>query len=154
MDKILHRGKYAVKEEEEQLEHRVAEHKPVGRFWRMIGVNSHEFSKVDKGLFLYSVFMSAFHIVCFIVLVVLYAIGFMNDDRWMFYWRIEIVIILVTGSIGAIWISIGGLFDLRKMYSRLAVIQRNDLDDGRVSGSRNLADEAMSVSDDDSIKEK
>ena len=49
------------------------------------------------------------------------------------------------GVIGIVWISIGGLFDLSK---RLATAKRNVLDDGRVSGDHNLADEASETQND------
>ena len=131
MDRILHRGKYAIKEEEDELEFH-ADHKEVGRFWRMIGVNSHEFSKVDKGLFLYTVIYSSWTMGSLFVLLGLYLCGFMSSNRWLTWWRIQMFVVLAIGCVGLTWINIGGLFDLRKMYKRLASRKRDDIDDGRV----------------------
>jgi SSS family solute:Na+ symporter len=142
MDKLMHRGKYAVKNEEELVKDRVRQEKPVGRLWRMIGVNGREFSKVDKGLFVYTFGYSVWAMGSFIVLILLAMTGFMNDQRWLVWWRIFILIMLVIGVVGATWVSIGGLFDLKKMYKRLRTMQRNELDDGRVEGHHNLADAA------------
>ncbi len=142
MDKILHRGKYAIKEEEDALVERGAKGKPINRFWKMIGVNSHEFSNVDKGLFIYRVSATICGLTSFAVLLFLHAIGFMNNHRWLFFWRITIYLLLIIGAIGGIWVSIGGMFDLRKMYKKLSSKKINTLDDGRVSGQHSLADEA------------
>ena len=144
MDRLFHRGKYAVKEEEKELEARGAKHKPIGRFWRLIGVNSHEFSRVDKGLFLYMVIMSSFWIGSFVVLLLLGLTDRMTDQRWLGWWKIQICIQMTIAFVGAIWISIGGVFDLRKMYRRLGAIKREDTDDGRVAGEHLLTDEIES----------
>jgi hypothetical protein len=145
IDKLLHRGKYAVKDEQELIQERVKEEVPVGRFWRMIGVNGHEFSKVDKGLFLFTFLMSVWGMGAFVVLIFLASIGFMNDQRWLIWWRIGIIIMLVTAIVGACWVSIGGLIDLKKLYQRLRVIERNELDDGRVKDGHSVADETITL---------
>jgi len=77
----------------------------------------------------------------------------MNDQRWLIWWRISIFISLAMGAIGGVWVSIGGLFDLKKMFRRLRSMDRNVLDDGRVSGELNLADIA-SESLEDEAKEQ
>jgi len=143
MDKLFHRGKYALAEEEKELEARGAKHKPVGRFWKLIGVNSHEFSKVDKGLFIYLVTTSSFWVGSFIILLSLGLTGRMTDRYWIKWWKIMVCIQIVIAFVGGIWVSAGGLFDLRKMYRRLGAIRRNALDDGRVVNDHLLADEKV-----------
>lgn len=143
MDRLLHRGEFAVQDEEEQIKARVKQEKAVGRFWRMIGVNSHEFTKVDKGLFLYTFLFSCWSAGAFVVLLVLGFSGHMNNDRWLLWWKISILILLGLGCVGSVWIVIGGFMDLKKMYKRLASVERNILDDGRVAGDHLLADEAF-----------
>jgi len=131
MDMILYRGKYAIEEENKELEAH-ADHRKIGRFWKMIGVNSHEFSKVDKGLFLYTVIWACWQIGGLFVLIVLHMCGLMSNSRWLLWWRIQIYTILTVACVGVTWINIGGLFDLRKMYKRLTSLKRDDIDDGRV----------------------
>ncbi len=143
MDKLLHRGKYAVKQEEEAIKERVKEEKPVGWFWRKIGVNSHEFTAVDKGLFLWTFINAGKDMVAFFVLLGLAIIGFMTPWRWIGWWGIMIIIYVVTGAVGVVWLSIGGLFDLRRMGRMLSERRRNLLDDGRVVDGHLLADEAV-----------
>ena len=91
-DKLFHRGEYAVEEEEKELEARGAKHKPVGRLWRLIGVNSHEFSRVDKGLFIYLVIMTVYGISAFVILLLLGLAGRMTDQRWVGWWKIWLCI--------------------------------------------------------------
>ena len=140
MDRILHRGEYANKEEEKELASRANPVK-TGRFWRMIGVNNHEFSKVDKGLFLYMFLMTAWRLGSFLILFVIALAGYMNSSRWLMWWRICLLISLTIALIGAVWVTIGGFIDLRRMYQKLSTLTRNELDDGRVSGDHSLADE-------------
>jgi len=145
MDRLLHRGKYAVEEEKKEFEACGAEPKPISRYWKLIGVNSHEFSKVDKGLYLYTFIYMTYNFIAFIVMVILSWMGLMTIQRWFGWWRYGYVLpMFAIGVISIVWISIGGLFDLSKMYKRLATAKRNALDDGRVSGDHNLADERNS----------
>jgi SSS family solute:Na+ symporter len=136
MDRLLHRGQYAIQEEEDFHRQRVKEEKPVSRLWRMIGVNSHEFTRVDKGLFVFTVCMSAWTFCMFYVLLYMAITGRMNDQRWLFWWGITLVITIVTAAIGCLWVSIGGIYDLRRLYDRLRTMGRNELDDGRVHGDQ------------------
>jgi len=145
MDRLLHRGSYAIKEEEDFHKQRVKDEKPVGRFWRMIGVNSHEFTKVDKGLYVYTVCESAWRFFIFYILLFMALTGRMNDHRWLFLWKITLVITVVTAVIGCVWVSIGGIFDMRMMYRQLRTMVRNELDDGRVHNDHSLTDEATEI---------
>jgi SSS family solute:Na+ symporter len=149
-DRILHRGQYAVKEEEQETEES-ASHEKVGRFWKMLGVNNREFSKVDKGIFLFYFLVSMWGVGYFLVLLLLHLMGYMKDDNsWIAWWKITILVAMVISFSGAVWIVIGGFVDLKKMYKRLAVMKRNDLDDGRVMGGQNLAD-VVTLADNSSI---
>ena len=140
-DRLFHRGKYALKEEKDELEARGAEHKPVGRFWKLIGVNSDEFSRLDKGLFLYVAISTGFWVVSFVVLLLLGLAGWMKEQYWLSWWKFVIYYFIVTSFPFAIWFSIGGFFDLHKMYKKLASVKRDARDDGRVVGDHLLADE-------------
>ena len=141
MDKLFHRGKYTIEEEDAELVARGAERKAVGRFWKMLGVNDREFSKLDKGLFLYVSLFSCFSLGSFFILLFFGLNGYMTAQRWLAWWRIYLAIMLIISMFVGVWLIIGGLFDLKKMYSKLQKLRRNELDDGRVSGDHLLADE-------------
>ncbi len=131
IDKLLHRGKYAIPDEEKELE-KHADHKPVGLLWRIIGVNSHEFSKVDKGLFIYTISYTLWNFGGFITLLIVSMFMTISDQGWLFWWKINLGIILTVSLIACSWFNIGGLIDLRDLYKRLRTLQRDEMDDGRV----------------------
>jgi len=79
-------------------------------------------------------------VVGFFVLLALQANGTMHDSYWFFWWRLSLYVQLGLAILGGLWVSVGGIFDLRKMFHRLNTIDRNALDDGRVVGDQNLAD--------------
>jgi SSS family solute:Na+ symporter len=130
MDKLLHRGEYAVKEDNKpDSENGSAE---MGRFWRMIGVTSREFTKVDKGLFLAMWFNTTFMIVSCLILLFLRLTGWISKENWIAWWGCYILYMLVFSFGGAALCSVLGFVDLRKMYGLLANKRRNEQDDGRV----------------------
>jgi SSS family solute:Na+ symporter len=145
MDRLLHRGKYTVAEEEAEYETEAVKLRKIRWYWRLIGVNSKEFSKVDKGLFAF-MFSWTFIWTFGSFLVLLYlatATDFMTDKRWMTWWGITILVNLIAGAVFAVWIAIGGLKDIYAMNQHLKTMVRNELDDGRVVDGHNLADEVQ-----------
>ena len=110
-------------------------------------IYSHEFTKLDRGLFVYTFAMSMFWLTGFVVTLTLGLIGWMTDARWLSWWLISMIIWLSIGVVGVAWVGIGGLFDLRKMYRCLSELARNERDDGTVSGHHNLADEEPAADD-------
>jgi SSS family solute:Na+ symporter len=147
MDKLLHRGKYAIQEEQQEFK-KHAEHKKLKWYWRVIGVKSDEFSFIDRLLFAYTFLMRfVWDMGGFFVTFGLALLGFMSDGRWLAWWRINLCISAGLACIGAVWISLGGLYDLKQLYKRLGNIHLNALDDGRVAHGHNLADEEVSEVD-------
>ncbi len=133
MDKLLNRGEYAIQEEEEELERRHADHKPLRWYWKMMGVNGHEFSKVDKGVYIFLFAWCWVQVIGATVIGVLHFNGFMNDARWLDVWHFLLTFNVCVGSVGVIWITVGGFFDLKTMYKLLSLDRRDDTDDGRVT---------------------
>jgi solute:Na+ symporter, SSS family len=116
MDKLLHRGKYTIKEEEEELKKRGATDKSIHFLWKLIGVNSHEFSKTDKAIFL-SLFLINVGFFClYFILLICGWLGRMSPKTWLFWYRIEICLDIFLATVFLVWVSIGGLFDLKRMY--------------------------------------
>ncbi len=140
MDRLLHRGKYTIAKEEEALKEQGAEQRLVPWYWRLIGVNSHEFSKADRFLCLYVVVYSIWRVGAFLVPTIIFVFGYMTRQYWVDIWQIFFYGALCFTFFGVSWITIGGVFDIRKLYKRLAVAQRDELDDGRVAGNHLLAD--------------
>lgn len=131
MDKLLHRGKYAVKEEEEVLKERAIK-KEVGRFWRMIGVNSHEFSPLDKGWFLWYFLESVRMMASFAFLAILIFSGWFTVGRWMAWIKMGFIFSVVFYPVTLPWIIVGSYKDFIEMFRLLGRKKRDETDDGRV----------------------
>ena len=135
MDKLLHRGQYAVADEQLEI-NKHAEHKKLKWYWRMIGVRSDEFSLGDRLLFMYTFLMRmVWDLGGFVVTLILTALGLMTTAMWIGWWHISIYISIILACIGGVWISIGGLYDLKRMYNKLSTITCDETDDGRVEKS-------------------
>ena len=69
--------------------------------------------------------------------------------RWPKQWWINaefvrlICIAVVIGAVTTVWFTIGGIWDLRRLFRRLASRERDSLDDGRVVGHVSADDVAL-----------
>ena len=130
MNKLLHRGEYAIKEESKPDSENSSN--KIGKFWRIIGVTGTEFTKVDKGLFLVMWFNTIFTIGSCLILLFLRLSGNISMEGWITWWGYYILYMLIFTFACAVVCSIGGFLDLREMYKRLSQKRRYELDDGRV----------------------
>ena len=137
MDRMLHRGAYAVvKDEVESASMHVALKKP--KFWqRAIGMDEN-FTLGDKwiagGLVGWSLFWAAVMVVGSLWNLV----DPWPTSVWSTYWLVAgvgvpIVMTLVTG----IWFTWGGVKDIRALFGRLRRSAVDERDDGTVVGQQN-----------------
>jgi solute:Na+ symporter, SSS family len=129
MDRLLHRGKYAV-----ASDHVAKVQATGGRFSlaRILGFNA-EFTRWDRiiagGLFFWS-------IAWFSVLVVGTVWNLRwpwSDHTWANYWLVAGIIVPVTiVTVTLVWFTIGGIFDLKYLFEQLALMKPDDSDDGTV----------------------
>jgi len=136
MDRMLHRGKYVVHEHEG-----ASSVKPI-RGWRAKIAMGNEFSRKDQVVYLASIGFTGLLIATFIVGTIYNTITEVSTDAWIRFWGVYIVIVLSVTAITAVWFTIGGLYDLKRMFGILAGIQRNDLDDGTVADHANVGEVA------------
>jgi SSS family solute:Na+ symporter len=136
MEQLLHRGKYAIKGEHEED----VVLPPTGL---KTVLPTKEFTRGDK--IIYYV-MSGWTLVGigFLFFTTLYHfIWGTTDSWWVKYWTAKVLLVAIVGSITIIWYSIGGIRDLKYFFKTLRGAKQNVLDDGRVSGHRSVADEAI-----------
>jgi solute:Na+ symporter, SSS family len=131
MDKLLHRGEYTLKQEEDELKKSAMGGK-VSKFWRMIGVNSHEFSLLDKGWFLWYSAQSVRGMANFILTVVLVSTGWFTVWRWMTWIKIGFISTVMFFPIMVPWLAIGSIKDFIEMFRILRRTKLDETDDGRV----------------------
>ncbi|WP_432798678.1 sodium:solute symporter family protein [Poriferisphaera sp. WC338] len=157
LDRMLHRGKYMREEDREarpECEHGVKKN------WKntLLGFDD-QFTRGDKilsvSVFAYSMLLFAvwiFAVLCNTVLVKYFAFG---PVGWAnYFWYVNIGLTLVIGTVTSVWFSIGGAWDLRRLFRRLATLKRNVNDDGRVLGHINAEDLSFKeVEDDEDIEQ-
>ena len=135
MDRMLHRGVYALPGEHPE--------RGVTLRSRLVGVLgiTGEFTRGDRwisgSLFAYSMVF----LLIFIVATIWNLVAPWPLSWWSNYWHVTAILLpLVLGFITTLWISCGGLLDLRRFFAALRNKPANALDDGMVVNHRNLAD--------------
>jgi hypothetical protein len=150
LDRMLHRGKYAVAVSSEnkntEKTNTARRTRRLTRILRaMVGITP-EYSRSDRaiawGVFFYS-FVYGFG-VAFLGVVVWNAIQPWPVEWWSLYFVIQFFIIpCVLACFTTVWFGVGGYFGLRQLFRDLSARREmNDLDDGRVEGHVSLADKA------------
>jgi SSS family solute:Na+ symporter len=134
MDRLLHRGRYAVKTDLPEAE---SEPRPP-LIIRIIGIGK-EFTKWDKviavGLFAWTMLW----VVVLIIGSAWNAFFPLSDEFWASYWHfVGIGIPVFLCFVTAIWFTSGGVRDIRQLFADLRREQVDALDDGTVVNHRNL----------------
>ncbi len=135
LDRMLHRGKYAIKEEQ------VAEKLPVTG-WRAI-LGTEEFTFWDKVISASVVIWSFGWFGVFLLGVGYHIIYGISEYWWEHFWKYYTWICFIVGSGVTIWFAIGGLFDLKTMFRTLASAKRNVEDNGMVINHHSRGEEEI-----------
>lgn len=134
MDKLLHRGQYAVEQ--------VAEGEdgaPVKGWRAALGINEH-FTPKDRLVYYLILAHSGVLVASFIVFSTCSMIFHFTDLFWSRLWQVYLWFVIVIGTIIVIWFLIGGGQNLKDLFRRLSAARRNDLDDGTVVKHKNLGE--------------
>lgn len=124
LDRLLHRGAFAVKEDEVKSK---TEHAP---WLTKLGFNN-EFTGSDKWVTLITVSWPLVWSVIFIIGTAYNLTSDVSDDAWLAWWRGWTWFTFFTGIVIMTWFTIGGFRDLRSMYRSLEEFRTQDEDDGR-----------------------
>lgn len=139
MDRMLHRGKYAIKDKEAMIHIE----KPPRSLKRLVGIDEN-FTKGDR-ILSYSVFWYTIYGLVIWAGITLWNVLFYRwpIEWWGYYtFYYGIPLNLIIGLVTTIWFTWGGLIDLRQLFRDLKTIERNEFDTGMVLGHQNL-DEIM-----------
>ncbi len=140
LDRMLHRGEYSV----DGVAPAAEPWKVRTVFSKLIGITP-EYTRSDR-VIAWAVFGYSF--------VYMFGLGFVAVVVWNFFapWKLEwwshyflVVALVIPGlmaAVTAVWFSIGGVIDLRRLFRDLETRQVDDLDDGRVEGNVSLADKS------------
>jgi solute:Na+ symporter, SSS family len=126
MEKLLHRGKYAVATEATEAK------QPVRSIWlRLLGVTEH-FSLADKIL---AVSLIVWNFGWFFTFLIVTGIHFAfntTTEWWAKFWHFYILMQFWVGVPATLWFTIGGIYDIRALFRTLSHLVRDDSDDGSV----------------------
>jgi len=125
LNKMLHRGSYAI-----EGEHQILETEPV-KGWRVFGINK-EFSRKDKLIYILTYVWVFSWVLVFIIGTIYYFTAGISDKGWMQFWYVYIWIQLVVAVLVTCWFGIGGVKNIIDMLKMLKVMKRDERDNGRV----------------------
>ena len=132
MDRMLHRGQYHREGEVEIVHEKITLR---NAYQKILGINS-QYSRGDRVLawsvFLYSMLWG---FGSFVVIVIWNAFWSWPDSWWAeWFWLYNVIVPGIIAAVSTVWFTIGGTWDLRRLFRRLAEKQEDLLDDGRVIG--------------------
>jgi SSS family solute:Na+ symporter len=128
MDRLLHRGAYAVEEDQ------VAVHQKPPLMERILGIDK-EYTLKDK---LLTGGVVAYTFLWCILLAVGFVLNRVMDIPqavWERFWYVMVIGLTGLGVITVVWFLIGGIHDARQMFTRLNTMDRDSGDDGSVGTS-------------------
>jgi SSS family solute:Na+ symporter len=133
MDRLLHRGKYAV--EPEATKGMTANLPPKNRFhiYQLVGIDE-DFSRSDRWITLGIFYWSLFWFGVCVIGSVWYLIRPWPDFVWADYWLVTGIYLPLLISIGTtVWFTVGCWNDLVRFFRRLRTERVDAHDDGTVS---------------------
>lgn len=128
LDKLLYRGKYKDEKSDGEV---VAGENKTGLLGRLAGM-SDEFTARDKLVYIATMVWTSLIIIVFIAVTVLkFVFGVeMDIAQWAYFWKIYFGVVFSLSILTAVWFTIGGALDLKKMFRLLKTVKRDDSDDG------------------------
>ena len=143
LDKMLHRGDYAIDEEDRITQVTPDDSKPAtlkSKLKNLLGITEH-FALRDKVTYGIAIgyHLTTFGIFLFMTLFALFVN--LSEKSWAVFLKYVLAAQLLTSFVVAIWLTCGGFRDLKKMFAKLRTARRNELDDGTVVDHHNLDEE-------------
>ena len=126
MDKLLYRGQYAIADDIT-----VVTSEPIRGLRKLIGMGQ-DFNLRDKIVYLCTVGWTTAWFIGFIFVTAYNVVVDVKTESWIKFWEFYMWLSLIIGVVIAIWFTIGGIIDLKKMFCKLRDEIVNAGDDGRV----------------------
>jgi SSS family solute:Na+ symporter len=133
MDQLLHRGQYAVKDDTAIANDSSAiDESSIWNKWMSRLGLTNEFTGSDRIVYLASIIWGILWSAVFIAGIIYNAVRPISNPAWMRFWYIWVVFGIGVSIVVTIWLTVGGLIDLKKLFALLSRIERNNSDDGTV----------------------
>lgn len=115
-DSLYYEGSYAIPEENIKKSDLTADR---SKFWTLIGAGGEDFTLKDRILYSFGFMFTISLILMVSALACLHFLGWMNADRWLDTWYWLIIYYFIFSVIGGIWITIGGIQNIRDLFKML-----------------------------------
>ncbi len=140
MDRMLHKGKFAVEDDKPE-----GDEEPAWG-WKAFGMGK-EFTRGDKIIYILAMGQALATFGVFVIGTILNLTVFKDASAagWIEFWKWYVMIYFVLAVVVTIWLSIGGLRDLKYMFAKLRSVVRDSRDDGTVVDHHNLDENGKSA---------
>lgn len=126
IDKMLHRGQYEIKSE-------IAIVNPLTqKGWKFFGIGK-EFTHGDKVIYILTYAWTLTWVISFVVGTIFNLTSEVSDESWMLFWKVFIWSNLAASIFVVIWFAIGGVKDLKNMFTLLNNQTKDENDTGFVN---------------------
>jgi len=130
LDKLLHRGKYIVEEDHARPDAAVSSKK---WNWKQVFGITKDFTRGDKIIYGLTYANSGIMFSIFVIMICVHYIVGLTDHGWAnFHYYFTMVYSIGIGFIIAIWLTLGGIRDVYRLFRDLKTAKRDFTDDGRV----------------------
>lgn len=130
MDRLLHRGKYAVAGE--HAGGQAAKRPPL--IWRILGVGR-EFTRRDRIISALIVSQTVVWTLAIIIGTIINLSRDVSEDVWARWWFGVVIYMMVLAAVTVTWFTVGGIHNLIDLFKTLGRIRRDAMDDGTVDES-------------------
>ncbi|MCP4246499.1 MAG: sodium:solute symporter [bacterium] len=125
LDRILHRGRYAVAGDTVTADGRRA----FG--WRAL-MMGREFTRGDKTIYVGFLIWLVGWLAVFVFGIIYNLVTDVPTESWLKFWHYYLWMALILGAATTVWFAIGGVRDLKDMFRRLRETVPDDFDDGQM----------------------
>ena len=136
MDRLLHRGKYAIVGES------TATWQDARTIWEKLGF-SRDFTGGDRLITYVTLGWPLVWTIIFIVVTVYNLTVDVSAESWLAYWHSWTWFILGCAIVVTVWFTIGGVFDIRYLFRQLRSRAADPSDDGRVETMEPMVKEKL-----------
>ena len=139
LERMLSRGKHAVRSGEPPPQSVLR-----SRWQQLIGITK-DFSAGDRVLAVVLAFWNAGWFCFFAVVTVVNLVHGIGDAWWFKFWHTYIWVYFILGIPITVWFTIGGVMDIKALFSSLATATRDASDDGRVISAPSAVPEKQAL---------
>ena len=133
LERMLHRGKYVLKDQEVEIT-------AGARGLALFGFDK-RLPRGDKFLYLLTALITLSVTAVFIVGNFYHLTVGISDAGWLKFWHAFVIFFYGVLIVTTVWFTIGGLVNLVQLFRELNTVKRNHLDDGMVVDHHSLGEE-------------